>query len=240
MNTTLDDCIKGRGAQDTINFSITSENADLLHHHYKVYNTAEECYEFRYASPFYAAMRCKLDREDKPHYSCSNQKITGIEGVDVPVSFSLNDPDCDASVLNSYGIITTINVNGEYRFFGNRNASYPNQNGIMSFSPCVRVINQTEKAIEDFTLNEIDGPINNALIDRVLRQINKFFNKQKQKGIIIDGEAWFDNAKNPAEQIADGYLVISYASCPPPPFERARYEHDVRIKYLENIGGSEE
>lgn len=237
LNTTLDECIKGRGQSGTINFNTASENTDLLHHHFKVYNTTEECYEYRYASPFAASMRCKLDREDKPHYSISNQPIAGIEGVDVPVSFSLNDPDCDASVLNSYGITTTINVGGEYRFFGNRNASYPTQNGIMSFSPCVRVINQTEKAIEAYTLNEIDGPINNALIDRVLRKINNFFNRQKAKGIVIDGEAWFDKAKNPAEQIADGYLVFSYASCPPPPFERARYEHDIKIKYLENLGG---
>lgn len=237
MNTTLDEVIKGRGAQGEINFNTTSENSNLFHHHYKVYNTVEECYEYRYASPFAAAMRCKLDREDKPHYSISNQVIPGIEGVDVPVSFSLNDPDCDANVLNSYGVITTINDGGSYKFWGNRNASFPSQSGIMSFTPCVRMINRVEKAVEAYTLKYIDGPISNSLIGRVRRKIQTYLDTMCAKEQIVGGEIYFDKAKNPAEQLADGFIVWTYSSCPPPPIDGVRYEHDIKIKYLENIGG---
>lgn len=237
MNTTLDEVIKGRGEQGTINFRTTSENSNLFHHHYKVYNTVEECYEYRYASPFAAAMRCKLDREDKPHYSISNQVIPGIEGVDVPISFSLNDPDCDASVLNSYGVITTINDGGSFKFWGNRNASFPTQSGIMPFSACVRMVNRVEKAVEAYTLKYIDGPISNSLIGRVRKKIQRYLDTLAGKEQILDGEIFFDSAKNPAEQLADGYIVWTYASCPPPPIDRVRYEHDIKIKYLEKIGG---
>lgn len=237
MNTTLDEVIIGRGAQGTINLQTTSENSNIFHHHYKVYNTVEECYEYRYASPFAAAMRCKLDREDKPHYSISNQVIPGIEGVDVPISFSLNDPDADSSVLNSYGVITTINDGGSFKFWGNRNASYPTQSGIMSFSACVRMINRVEKAVEAYTLKYIDGPISNSLIGRVCKKIQRYLDTTAAKEQILDGEIFFDKAKNPAEQLADGYIVWTYSSCPPPPIDRVRYEHDIKIKYLENIGG---
>ena len=239
MNTSLKVAIEGRGSNGTINFGSSNELVKLLHHHYKVYNKTEDAYEYRYASPFAAGLRANLDRTKGVHYSSSNHPIYGIEGVDVPVSFALNDFDCDANTLNSYGITTTINVSGEYREWGNRNASFPVKNGIMTFESCVRTINYIEKSIEKYKLNEIDGPINTALIDRILNKITDFFSEEKKKGTIIDGEAWYDSAKNPASQLSNGLLVISYATCPPPPFERARYEHDVKIQYLENIGGEQ-
>lgn len=239
LNTTLDDVIKGRGLEGTINFNTSSELCNLYHHHYKVYNKTENKYEYRYASPFIAGLRVNLDRTKGLHYSSSNHAIKGVEGVDVPVSFELNDFDCDANVLNSYGVNTTINVNGEYRAWGNRNASFPSKNGIMTFECCVREIITVENAINDFTLNEIDGPITTALVDRILQNVRNYFNTKIQKNEIIDGEIWFDKEKNPVSQIADGYLVFSYASCPPPPFERAKYIHDIKIQYLEKIGGNQ-
>ena len=239
INTTLDDCVKGRGEQGEINFNTAAENTTLFHHHYKVYNTVTEAYEFRYASPFAAGVRCKLDREDKTHYSISSQPILGIEGFDVPVTFSLNNPDCDASVLNSYGIVTTVNDGGTFKFWGNRNASFPTQTGIMSFSCCVRQINHIEKAIEAYTLKYIDSPVSNGVIDFAKRKIQKYLDIETGKGHIVGGEISYNPAKNPAEQLADGYIVWTYSTCPPPPIDRVRYEHDIKIKYLETIGGED-
>ncbi|MDD3236809.1 MAG: phage tail sheath subtilisin-like domain-containing protein [Candidatus Gastranaerophilales bacterium] len=239
MNTSLNTAIEGRGEAGTINFNTSNERIKLLHHHYKVYNKVTNSYECRYASPFAAGLRANLDRTKGVHWSSSNQPIYGIEGFDVPVSFELNDVDCDANKLNSYGITTTINDRGTYKEWGNRNASFPASNGLMTFECCVRQIDYIEESIENFSLNVIDGPISDVIIDRIITKVTDFFSIEKKKGALIDAEIFYNPAKNPASQLANGMLVMSYKSCPPPPLENLVYENDVVIEYLNKIGGQE-
>lgn len=237
LNTSLDDVIKGRGKEGDINFNTSNERVMLYHHHYKTYNKAEDKYQYRYASSFMAGLRVRLDREKGVHYSSSNNPIYGAEGVDVPVSFELNDIECDANILNSQGIVTTINDGGTLKVWGNRNASFPSSNGLMTFESCLRTIDYFEESIENYVLSEMDNPINSVTIDRILQKLTNFGNREKKKGTTLDFEAWFDESKNPPDQLQNGFIVFSYACCPAPPLERVRFLNDVQVKYLKEIGG---
>lgn len=238
--SSLDDIIKSRN-QEGAPFNTSSERLKLLHQYVKVYNKTTNSYEYRPTSPFAAGLRANLDNSPVGgvHVSSSNHAYKGVEGVKTPVSFRLNDKSCDANKLNSYGITTIINAGGEYREWGNRNASFPQSSGIMTFESCVRAIQFFEDSIEKLTLDTIDAPLTTASKDRLLEKIRNFFNVQQSKGATLGFDVWIDPAKNPSSKLADGWLTVSYSCCPPPPMERVTYENDVTIKYLDTTGDNE-
>lgn len=53
----------------------------------------------------------------------SNQEIAGITGVERTISAMINDPNCEANLLNEAGITTVFNSFGTgLRLWGNRYA----------------------------------------------------------------------------------------------------------------------
>lgn len=231
--------IKGRGAQGTINFNTQNQRAMLAFPHVKAYNANENVTALKPLSPYMAGLRAFVDKTEGVHVSTSNHKIYGIEGVEIPIGFELADSSCDANLLNAQGITTVINC-GEYRLWGNRNAMYPSSADVDTFECVLRTADYIDESIENATMQYMDKPITNALIDKIVNMGQNFLNdlKNPAKQVIIDGKVWYDPSKNSATEIAKGHIVISRKFISPAPAERITYESDIDINLYKSIGGA--
>ena len=180
-----------------------------------------------------AAMIAQTDDTWGYHYSPSNKVIDTVEATAFALTSSMTDASSDANVLNAAGIATLFSGYGTgFRTWGNRNASFPAAAGIETFVAVVRTADVIEDAIEQVSLQWIDKPINNALIDSIVESVNAFFRTKIGEGVLVDGEASFEAAKNTVTEISNGHLVISYAFVPPPPLERLTFRSFININLL--------
>ena len=239
LGTTLANAQKGRGSQGDINFNTADKRAHLFFPQCRVYNSFEDNYGYMPIDALQAGLRAVIDREKGVHWSTSNHAVTGIDKTEIPIEFELSDPDSDHNKLNDLGISTIVNVGGEYRTMGNRNASYPTNADIDSFECVVRTADYIDESLEESSLNLLDGPISNGLIDDIVNMGKNFLANLIGKGWILGGDCWYDPAKNTPDELAKGHIVISRTFCPPPPAEYIEYESDIDITYLSNLGGND-
>lgn len=183
-----------------------------------------------------AAMIAKTDSQFGYHYSPSNKVMDRVEGTAFPITASIADATADTNVLNAQGITTVFSGYAQgYRTWGNRNASFPTVSGIRAFLPVIRTADVIEDAIEAASLQWIDKPINNALIDSLVESVNAFLRGKIGQGVIVDGVASYDPAQNSAEELSNGHLVISYEFVPPPPLERLTFRSFININLLNKL-----
>jgi phage tail sheath protein FI len=170
------------------------------------------------------------------HYSPSNIVISTLDGTSIPIVGSNTELNSDTNLLNSQGITTVFSGFGTgFRLWGNRCANFPVSAGIETFLSVIRTADVIEDAIETVSLTWMDRPINKALIDCILESINAFFRDKQGDGVIIDGSASIDAARNSATEISNGHLVVSYEFVPPPPLERLTFRSFVNINLLAKL-----
>ena len=236
QGTSLENAIKGRGTAGEINLAINSENVEIIAPWVKVYNSYEGKYELRPASAYAAATRTYTDNEYGLHYSLGNQVIAGIEGTEYPVYFDIEDENSDSNLFNGNGITTIIYDDG-WRFWGNRNSTFPGNENINSFTNEVRLGNYIDDGIAKGSRQFMAIPLLTPNIDDIVNFGKQFLANLALKGWIVGGDCWYNPAKNNADLLAKGKCKISRKFVGPPPLEELEYESDIDITYLENIGG---
>lgn len=236
--TTLADAIAGRGAEGEINFNTSSERTILCYPHVKIYDAATDSEILAPLSPRVAGLMAAKDLAEGYWVSPSNTQIKGIIGMERSLTAMINDPTSEVNQLNEVGISTIFNSFGTgLRLWGNRTAAWPAVAHPKNFIAVRRVADVINESIEYAMLEWLDQPINNALIDGVLESVNGFLRTLASRGAILDGKAWFDQAKNTATEIAAGHLVFDYDFMPPVPAERVSFDSFINIDYLKSLGG---
>jgi len=239
VGTTVDQAIAGRGPSGTINFNTSNRRTILCFPHVKVYNSTTNAEELQPLSQRLAGVMAAKDIEKGYHWSPSNSEIKGIIGLERAISFKLKDSNCEANLLNEAGILTVINSFGTgFRTWGNRSAAYPASTLPTNFINIGRTADIIDESVEYATLQFIDYPIDNGLIDAICETVNGFLRTLIGKGALIDGKCTFNRAKNPTTEIANGHLVFSLDYMPPTPAERITYERFIDINMLKNLGGN--
>jgi phage tail sheath protein FI len=229
--------ITGRGPLGSINFNTSSERAGLCYPHVKAYDVEADAEVLAPLSSYAAGAQARKDQENGYWWSLSNTELLGITGMERPIDAMINDPNCEANLLNAAGIITLFNSFGTgIRVWGNRSAAFPSNTHPKNFLCVRRTADIIAESLEYFTLQFNDRPLDNALIDAVVESCNGFMRTLKANGAIIDGKAWFDPADNEALALAAGHLTITYDFMPPTPAERVTYKASINIDYLSELG----
>lgn len=237
IGTTPQAAITGRGPAGTINFNTSSERAGLCYPHVKAYDVEADTEVLRPMSVFAAGAQARKDQENGYWWSLSNTELLGITGMERPIDAMINDPNCEANLLNAAGIITLFNSFGTgIRVWGNRSAAFPSNTHPKNFLCVRRTADIIAESLEYFTLQFNDRPLDNALIDAIVESCNGFMRTLKANGAIIDGKAWFDPADNEVTELAAGHLTITYDFMPPTPAERVTYKASINIDYLSQLG----
>lgn len=233
---TVSQAINGRGVAGTINFNTSSKRAELLYPHLKWYDVATDSNaDFPY-SAFKAGIRAAVDNNEGFWVSDSNHEILGIVGAERNISAGISDAQSDANLLNEKGITTIFNSFGSgIRTWGNRNASFPVSTAPDNFVCIRRTADILLESVEQATLQFIDKPINNALIDAIRESVNSFIRTLISRGALIDGKCTFDRSKNSNEEVAAGHLVFDISFMAPPAGERISFNSYIDINLLKSL-----
>jgi phage tail sheath protein FI len=196
---------------------------------------AEDAFILRPYSETFVGLMALTDLNEGYWVSPSNQQILNIIGAERKLTWILNKQDTEVNLLNSYGV-TTLIKDVEYRSWGNRNGSYPNESGIGTFIPMQRLDDIIQESIEFFARPFVGKPITNALVDTIVSSINGFFRTLIGRGAIIDGFCEYVPDNNPVEDLANGNIKFDYQFVGPPPAERITFRSFTNISLLKTIG----
>jgi uncharacterized protein len=233
VGTTQAVAIAGRGPLGTINFFTGSKNAVLLYPHLKRINPKTDTEENVPYSQYFAGVWCDTISRLGYQYSPSNKPINGIVGLEQPVSFNPTSASTDANALNAAGIVTVgQNFGTGLITWGNRSAAYPTSTAPDNFMAVLMTAYIIDKSIEQASLQFVDQPLNNALIDSIVSSANAFLRSLIARGAIIDGSVTFPTAKNSNENLALGRVTFDVTFMPPTPAERITYDRFIDISLL--------
>ncbi|APV88238.1 phage tail sheath subtilisin-like domain-containing protein [Salmonella enterica] len=236
IGTTFSQVLAGRGPSGTINFNTSSERARLCYPHVKVYDAATDSERLEPLSSRAAGLRAKVDLENGFWWSNSNKEILGITGVERSLSAMIDDPQSEVNQLNENGITTVFNSYGTgLRLWGNRTAAWPTVTHMRNFENVRRTGDVINESIRYFSLQYMDMPINQALIDALTESVNAYGRKLIGDGALLGFECWYDPARNEQTELASGHLLLSYKYTPPPPLERLTFETEITSEYLVSL-----
>ena len=235
---TRDEAVAGRnGTAPVTNFQTSSRRAILAFP--RVYD-AQETPELQPFSQYVAGVIAKTDAESGYWWSPSNKVITGITGIELPLTADFTDSNNDVTALNAAGITTVFRDFGTgFRVWGNRSALYPSDTTPLNFIAVGRTLDIFHESLQRASLPFVDRPINNALIDAIVETGQNFIREQVILGALLEGSRLFyDTAKNPSSQLAAGTIVFSIVMMIPTPAEVIQYETTLDIDLLGNLGQS--
>ncbi|WES88060.1 phage tail sheath subtilisin-like domain-containing protein [Dickeya fangzhongdai] len=236
IGTTYEQAISGRGPAGTINFNTSSARVRLFYPHVKVYDAASNSERLEPLSQRAAGLRAKVDLEKGFWWSSSNQEILGITGVERQLSAMIDDPSCEVNLLNEQGITTVFNSYGTgLRLWGNRSAAWPTVTHMKNFENVRRTADVINESIRYFSLQYIDMPITQALIDALTELVNAYGRKLIGDGALLGFKCWYDSTRNEETELSSGHLLLSYKFTPPPPLERLTFETEITSEYLANL-----
>ncbi|TAM05618.1 MAG: phage tail sheath family protein [Paraburkholderia sp.] len=232
----VSDVLHDRGMNGSWNSS--SDRVRLCYPHVKVYDPATNSEQLEPLSPRAAGLRAKVDLDKGYWWSSSNQPLVGVTGVERPLTAMIDDPQSEVNLLNEAGITTVFSSYGSgYRLWGNRTAAFPTVTHMRNFENVRRTGDVINESLRYFSLQYIDMPIDNALIDSLLESVNGFGRKLIGDGALLGFKAWYDPSRNPEQELAAGHLLINYKYTVPPPMERLTFETEITSEYLLTLKG---
>ena len=244
VGITVQQAISGRGPAGTINFSTSSERAGLCYPMVKMFNPAlnggQGDIELAALSTVIAGAWSRRDQENGYWWSGSNLELLNVLGVERHIEAMINDANSEANLLNEAGIITVFNSFGTgIRSWGNRSAAWPTNTGQKNFLNVRRTADVIQESLELSTLQYLDRPLDNAVIDDILESGNRFLRHQQANGAIAGGKVWLNKDLNPPENLANGHLIPSVEFAPYSPLERVTYQSEINIEYLRGLVGKQ-
>lgn len=239
VGATRDEAIAGRAGTAPVGVFQTASRRAILAYP-RVYDT-QDTPELQPFSQYLAGVIANTDEVHGYWWSPSNKLITGITGIELPLSADFTDTNNDVTALNAAGIVTIYRDFGSgFRAWGNRSALYPSDTTPLNFIAVGRTLDIFHESLQRASLTYVDRPINNALIDAIVETGQNFIREQVVLGALIEGSRLFyDIAKNPASQLAAGTIVFSTVMMIPTPAEVIVYETTLDINLLGNLGASE-
>ena len=237
IGASVQDVIKGRGNNGTINFNTSSERIVLCYPHLKVYDSETDSIKIQPYSQRLAGVIAAKDIEKGYHWSPSNSLIQGIVGIERQLTSMINDPESEVNALNEAGILTVLNSYGTgFRTWGNRSAAFPSSSLPTNFINVRRTADILHESVEYSMLQFIDYPIDNGLIDAICETVNQFIRTLIGRGALIDGKCTFNQDKNSTTELANGHLLFDIEFMPPTPAERISFESFIDINLLKSLG----
>lgn len=239
IGATVQQVIAGRGPVGTINFNTSSDRVRLCYPHVKVYDARTNGERLQPLSSRAAGLRAKVDNDKGYWWSSSNQELVGVIGLERPLTARIDDPNSEVNLLNENGITTVFNSFGTgFRLWGNRTAAWPTVTHMRNFENVRRTKDVVDESIRYSSLQFVDMPVTNSLIDSVTESVNQFLRKLIGDEALLGGECWYDPARNPQTEIEAGHLLFSYKLTVPLPFERGTFETEITGEYLVNLGAA--
>jgi uncharacterized protein len=201
-----------------INAETITDIADLLE--YKVNNGYDDefnipCYPKVivngyeiYLSAIIDGVIAKTDNVNSgPYVSPSNKEIY-IDGTCMEGGEEIYYDITEANEINSYGIMTALNMNG-WKSWGNEMGCYPGNKDVKDrFIVCRRVFNYQDNAFKLKFFDKVDNPADYRLIESIVNAENLILSTLASQGKIAGGSLTFNKEDNPVDNILDGHIIF--------------------------------
>ncbi|MDD1016836.1 phage tail sheath subtilisin-like domain-containing protein [Pseudomonas rubra] len=238
IGTTVQQVIAGRGPSGTLNFNTSSDRVRLCYPHVKVYDQVNGD-RLQPLSIRAAGLRAKVDNDNGYWWSSSNKELLGVIGLERPLTARIDDASSEVNLLNENGITTVFNSFGTgLRLWGNRTAAWPTVTHMRNFENVRRTKDIIDESIRYSSLQFVDMPVTDSLIDSIVESVNLFMRKLIGDQALIGAECWYDPARNPQTEVEQGHLLFNYKLTVPLPFERGTFETEITGEYLVNLGAA--
>lgn len=239
IGSTVQQVVAGRGPAGTLNFNTSSDRVRLCYPHVKVYDAMTNGERLQPLSIRAAGLRAKVDNDKGYWWSSSNQELLGVIGLERPLTARIDDPNSEVNLLNENGITTVFNSFGTgLRLWGNRTAAWPTVTHMRNFENVRRTKDIVDESIRYSSLQFVDQPVTNSLIDSITESVNQFLRKLIGDQALLGGECWYDPARNPQTELELGHVLFNYKLTVPLPFERGTFETEITGEYLVNLGAA--
>lgn len=226
--TSLSKAIQGRGPLGTINASASNENV----RHFFPYAIGSSN-GLESLATHAAGLRMKTDVEQGYWYSTSNRELSGVIGMEVPLTARVDDSQSETNQLNAVGITTIFNSFGTgFRLWGNRSSNFPTDTHISNFEVVSRTGDLIDESIRQAELRFIDLPIDNALIDAFIETIDTYLRSQKS---IVGYKVSLDYSYDLVNEFSAGHIPLVYEFTPKIPGERVTNRSVITRKFLANL-----
>lgn len=174
-----------------------------------------------YLSAMAAAATAAMDagNGDVPYRSPSNISCGATAACLEDGTEILLDQE-QGNILNSYGVVTLINLNG-MKLWGNNTAGYPNTTDPKDrWISSRRFFNWTENNFILTYLQQVDSPLDARLVKNICNSENIKGNSYVARGYCSAYAARYDEADNPVTDLLNGILRIRMQEAPYPPAEK--------------------
>lgn len=226
--TSLSKAIAGRGPMGTINASASNENV----RHFFPYAVGSSN-SLESLATHAAGLRMKVDVEHGYWFSTSNRELSGVIGMEIPLTARVDDLQSETNRLNAVGITTIFNSFGTgFRLWGNRSSNFPTVTHISCFEVASRTGDIIDESIRQAELQFIDKPIDDALIDSFIETIDTFLRSQKS---LVGYSVSLDYEYDLVDAFSQGQVPLIYDYTPKIPGERISNKSVMTRKYLANL-----
>ena len=178
-----------------------------------------------WASPRVAGLFAANDRARGWWTSPSNQRIIGITGTEIPISFAIDDPTAAAASLNAQAVATVVPYQGGFRLWGSR---APTSDAKYRFLPIARTRDTITEALLRSHAWAVDRNVTATYLDEVAESVNAFLRGLIGQGAIESGECKPDEGLNTATARAAGQVFFNISFRPYWPAEQVVMKIAVR------------
>lgn len=161
-----------------------------------------------------------------------DRSVTVIDGQEKEVWLTLEN----ANVLNSQGVVTTLNFDGGWRIWGNRTAVYPsNTDPKDSYLCCRRFFNWYQARFILTYFQKVDAPMTKRLIKSILQSAQLDLDGFTSREVILGGRISFLEEENPVTDLLNGLLRFHLYIMPPLPAEAIEGAFEFDPSYLQTL-----
>lgn len=184
----------------------------------------------RYAVAVAAAMRAMIDETYPASFtkSISNVPIPSVDGIVIPRTWDIEDPNTDAGYLNSNEVTTLIQHEG-FRFWGNRTCS---DDPRFAFETVTRTAQFLLDTIIAGAFPFVDKPMTPITVRDIIESINAKLRSLVSKGWLIGASCWYNDEYNNTADLSQGLLYIDYDYTPVPTLENLFLNQRITDRYL--------
>ena len=193
-----------------------------------------------YLSALISALQSYTDanNDDVPYRSPSNQSL-GITGLCLADGSEVVLDQDQANTINSYGVVTALNMNG-FKAWGNNTAAYPSSTDPKDrWIPCRRMFTWWGNTLIQTYFQKVDSPMNRRLIENVVDSENIRGNSFVARGYVAGASVEFRDLDNPATDLLNGIIRFKVNLAPYVPAENIEFklEFDTNALTSSIVGG---
>lgn len=176
------------------------------------------------------ALRALIDETNPASFtkSISNVAIASVDGIAIPRTWDIEDPNTDVGYLNSHEVTSLIQHEG-FRFWGNRTTS---DDPRFAFETVTRTAQFLLDTIIEGCFPFIDKPLTPILVRDIIDSINAKLRTFVARGWLIGASCWYNEEWNNTVDLAQGLLYIDYDYTPVPTLENLYLNQRITDRYL--------